>query len=234
MRAHLNRPRATRIALTALLLPLSLWLGGCAAPRKAPELAAFKAARPASILVLPPINDSPDVNAPMSVLAQASLPLGEAGYYVMPVGVMMETFRQNGLSNPPDVHEVSAKKLREIFGADAALYLKVTQYGAKYTVLHAEVRATAQARLVDLRSGQTLWAGSATASNDEGNQNNSGGLIGAVVGSLVKQIIQSVTDSGHPVAGVMANRLLRAGRPGGIIWGPHSPYYGKDGEEPWR
>jgi hypothetical protein len=233
MRPHLTCRHAMRIVLLALLLPMSLWLGGCAAPAKPHGPSAFQLARPASILVLPPINDSPDVNATPSVLAQASLPLGEAGYYVMPVGVMMETFRQNGLSNPPDVHEVSTAKLREIFGADAALYMKVTQYGAKYTVLHAEVRVTAQARLVDLRSGQTLWTGSATASNDEGN-NNSGGLLGAVVGSLVKQIIHSVTDSGHPVAGVMANRLLRAGRPGGIIWGPRSPYYGKDGEEPWR
>lgn len=235
MPAHpIWRHAFTRFALLALLLPLSLWLGGCAAPAKPAGPSAFQLARPASILVLPPLNDSPDVNATPSVLAQASLPLGEAGYYVMPVGVMMETFRQNGLSNPPDVHEVSARKLREIFGADAALYIKVTQYGAKYTVLHAEVRVTAQARLVDLRSGQTLWTGAATASNDEGRQNNNGGLIGAVVGALVKQVIHSVTDAGHPLAGVMANRLLRAGRPGGIIWGPHSPYHGKDGEEPWR
>ncbi len=235
MRAHLSgRQRAIRIALMGLMLPISLWLGGCAAPAKPAGPSAFQLARPASILVLPPLNDSPDVNATPSVLAQASLPLGEAGYYVMPVGVMMETFRQNGLSNPPDVHEVSARKLREIFGADAALYLKVTQYGAKYTVLHAEVRVTAHARLVDLRSGQTLWTGAATASNEEGQNRNNDSLIAALVGSLVKQIVNSVGDSGHPVAGVMANRLLRAGRPGGIIWGPRSPYHGKDGEEPWR
>jgi hypothetical protein len=228
---HLTRRLNWRRAALIACLPLILWLGGCAAPPKGDNLAAFRAARPASILVLPPLNESPEVIAPMSVLAQVSLPLGEDGYYVMPVGVMMETFRQNGLTEAHDIHDVSRQKLRDIFGADAALYIKVTDYGSKYTILHAEVRVTAQARLVDLRSGQTLWTGAASASNDEGGNNNGGGLIGALVGSIVKQVIHSVTDSGHPVAGVTANRLLRSGWRGAILWGPHSPWYGKDGEE---
>jgi hypothetical protein len=225
-----QRPHSmVRTGLIALAVLGSLWLAGCAAPR-GPDMSAFKAARPTSILVLPPLNESPDVNGPVSFLAQASLPLGESGYYVMPVGVMMETFRQNGLSNPPDIHEVSHQKLREIFGADAALYIKVTQYGSQFTVFRSEARVTAYASLVDLRSGTTLWTGAATASNDEGGGSNQGGLIGALVTAVVKQVINSTTDASHPVAGIAANRLLWAGRPGSILWGPHSPQYGKDGE----
>jgi hypothetical protein len=227
---HTSHPIA-RAGLMAMALLGSLWLGGCAAPAKGPDMSAFKAARPASILVLPPLNESPEVNAPVSFLAQASLPLGESGYYVMPVGVMMETFHQNGLSTTNDIHEVSRQKLREIFGADAALYITVTQYGAQFTVFRSEARVTAHARLVDLRSGDTLWTGAATASNDEGGNNNQGGLIGALVTAVVKQVINSATDASHPVAGIAANRLLWAGRRGAMLWGPHSPQYGKDGEE---
>lgn len=232
-REHPGHPRHPffRMGLLACALLVSAWLAGCAAPRGGPDMSAFRAARPASILVLPPLNESPEVNAPVSFLAQASLPLGESGYYVVPVGVMMEAFHQNGLSNTPDIHDVSHQKLRQIFGADAALYITVTQYGVQYTLLRSEARVTAHARLVDLRSGATLWAGSATASNDEGGGSNQGGLIGALVTAVVKQVINSVSDASHPVAGVAANRLLWAGRRGAILWGPHSPQYGKDGEE---
>ena len=102
---------------------LAAALAGCAAPKKT-DYTAFRQAKPASILVLPPLNESPDVNATFSVLAQATYPLAEAGYYVMPVTLVAETFHQNGLSNPPEMHAVAPTKLKEIFGADTALYIK--------------------------------------------------------------------------------------------------------------
>ena len=40
-----------------------------------------------------------------------------------------ETFKYNGLTTPNDIAEVSPAKLREIFGADSALYMTVTRYG---------------------------------------------------------------------------------------------------------
>ncbi len=98
-------------------------LTGCAAPVKT-DYSAFRAAKPASILVLPPLNDSTDVNATFSMLAQSTYPLAESGYYVMPVTLVNETFHQNGLTMPADMHEVPVAKLKEIFGADAALYVK--------------------------------------------------------------------------------------------------------------
>ena len=212
--------------LIALLIATAVALGGCASPKPGPDrYAAFKAARPASILVLPPLNESPDINATPNVLAQATLPLAESGYYVVPVGVMMETFRQNGLTQPAEIQDVPLAKLRQIYGADAALYIKVTQFGSQYTVLDSVVRVSASARLVDLRSGQTLWAGSASASDNEGQRNNSG-LIVAVLGAVVKQVINSSTDAAHPIAGVMDNRLLRANPSrGGLMFGPRSPAY---------
>lgn len=45
-----------------------------------------------------------------------------------------------------------------------------------YVVLSSESRVTAEATLIDLRSEQVLWKGSATASSAEG-RSSSGGLI---------------------------------------------------------
>src|SRR5574343_252335 len=159
-------------------------LTGCAAPVKT-DYSAFRAAKPASILVLPPLNDSTDVNATFSMLAQSTYPLAESGYYVMPVTLVNETFHQNGLTMPTDMHEVPAAKLTEIFGADAALYMKVTRYGSTYTVPSSA--------------------------------------------AIVKQIMNNVTDASHNVAGITSSRLLSAGMPNGLLYGPRSPLYGKDG-----
>ena len=119
-------------------------------------------------------------------------------------------------------------KLREIFGADSALYIVVKQYGTTYAVIVSETRVTAEGRLVDLRTGKTLWMGSATASSNEGNSNSGGGLIGLLVKAVVMQIADSLGNRGHAIAGVTSQRLLAAGRPNGILFGPRSPRYLKD------
>jgi hypothetical protein len=217
-----------RLAYGLSLAAVTLWLAGCATPRPGYDMTAFRQAKPASILVLPPVNESPEVNAPWSFLAQVTSPLAESGYYVVPVAVMMETFRQNGLNLPDEIQNAPATKLRDIFGSDAALYIKITKFGSQYTVFNSVVQVTAEARLVDLRSGQQLWAGAASANNNEGGNQNQGGLIGALVGAVVKQIIHSTTDAAHPIAGVAANRLLTARPNGGILYGPRSPNYGQD------
>ena len=177
-----------RLALmTAVLL-----LGGCAT-RQAYDYSAFKEARPASILVLPPLNTSPDIKATYSMMSQTTAPLAESGYYVFPVTLVDETFKQNGMTVAEDIHSVASNKLRDIFGADAALYINVKQYGTSYIVISSETRVTAEAKLVDLRSGKTLWSGSATASSAEGDSNN-GGLLGMLVKAVIRQIIEKLSE----------------------------------------
>lgn len=214
------------IKAIAALFVLTL-LAGCA-PQKTVDYSAFKQSRPKSILVVPPLNESPDVKASYGMLSQITYPLAEAGYYVLPVALVDETFRQNGVSSAGDIHQLPANKLREIFGADAALYVTVTEYGTSYMVLSSASIVTASARLVDLRSGTTLWTGTATASSEEGSQNN-GGLVGMLITAAVKQIISSAQDdASYPVAGITGVRLLSAGHNGGLLYGPRSPKYGTD------
>ncbi|BCG24393.1 lipoprotein [Pseudomonas tohonis] len=215
----------SRILACAVLGAL---ISGCA-PTKSVDYSAFKEARPRSILVLPPLNESPDVKATYSMLSQVTYPLAEAGYYVLPVALVDETFRQNGLTAAGDIHQLPPAKLREVFGADAALYVTVSEYGTQYMLISSASIVTASARLVDLKSGTTLWTGSATASSEEGNNGNSGGLVGMLVTAAVKQIINSsMEDASYPIAGMTSARLLSTGRNGGLLYGPRSPKYGTD------
>lgn len=206
------------IALSGALIVLLLT--GCAQPKKPYDYTAFHASKPASILVLPAANTSPDINAAHSLNSLVTRPLAEAGYYVFPVAVVEETFQQNGLSSASDAQAVSAKRLNEIFHADSALYISISDYGSSYRVIDSVITVTAKARLVDLRSGKEIWQGSATATdNDQGNNNNNG-VIGILVSAAIKQISDNVSDKAHTVAGLTSNRLLAQNEQGGLLTGP--------------
>ncbi|CNH12787.1 putative lipoprotein [Yersinia thracica] len=206
---------------------MALLLTGCAKPVPQ-DYSAFKQSKPKSILVLLPQNQSPEVSASHGMLSQVTYPLSEAGYYVLPVAVVDETFKQNGMTNAGDISAVSPAKLHKIFGADAVLYITVVQYGTSYQIITSDTRVTATAKLVDLKTGKLLWSGSATASSNE-SDNASGGIIGMLVQAAISQIANTMTDKSHDIAGITSVRMLSAGTPNGILYGPRSPQYGKDG-----
>lgn len=214
-----------RLAAVALLAALT----ACATKQVTPyDYTALKQSKPASLLLLPPINDTPDVGATYSVLAQMTLPLAESGYYVLPVSLVDETLRQNGMVNAPEIHAIDPAKLREIFGADAAVYVTVKRFGSVYKVFASETAVAVEARVVDLRSGKELWQGAAVASSAEQGNSSQGGLIGLLVKAVIEQVVNNLSDRSHPMAGIASQRLLGAGRPNGLLYGPRSPLYGSN------
>jgi hypothetical protein len=209
------------------LLCLTLVITACtSAPPK--DYSAFRAAQPKSILILPPDNKSPDVKATYAMLAQMTRPVAEAGYYVVPVSLMETAFKENGIHLGAEAQNVSPKKLQEIFGADAALYTEITEYGSQYRLVSSAIVVTANARLIDLHTGTVLWSGSASASSAEGKSNNNqGGLAGLLVGAIIDQVINNVFDDSYRYAGMTSNRLLSAGG-NGLLYGHRSPRYHQD------
>ena len=223
---HSSKQAPRRGLLAALLAAASL-LGACATPTPY-DYTAFKNSRPASMLILPPVSESTDVKATPGVMATATKPLAEAGYYVLPVTLVDETFRQNGLTTPEDIQQVPVQKLREIFGADAAVYIRVKKYGTTYMLISSETVVEVEGRIVDLRTGSLLWEGSARASSAESDGSNQGGLVGLLVKAVVNQIVGTVSDASFNYAGTANERLLGAPRMNGVLYGPRSPHYAKD------
>lgn len=190
---------------------------------EARDLSAFRAHMPKSILVLPPINDSNDVRATGGFWSTVTYPVAEAGYYVVPVTLVNETFRENGVTTATDSHQIAPSKLKEIFGADAALYIRIKEYGSKYQVVSSTTTVEAEAKLVDLATGQELWSGSErrAISADSGNA----GLIGMLVSAALNQISNHLQDSGHKVSAVVSDQLFSAESSKGLLHGPRSPQF---------
>jgi hypothetical protein len=102
------------------------------------------------------------------------------------------------------------------------LYIDVTEYGSSYMIISSEVAVAATATLVDLRSGKELWKGVARASTAEQQQNSGGGLAGILITALVNQVVNTLSDRGHEIAGIASNRLLSSNPVNGILPGPRA------------
>src|SRR5690606_34279507 len=124
-----------------------------------------------------------------------------------------------GLFTADDIHNLPISRLRDIFGADAALYMNVKQYGSSYAVLSSTVVVEIEASLIDLRSGAKLWEGTKAVAEASGS---SGGLIGMLVQAVVSQIVNTLPDRGYHVAAATNQSLLTAGQPGGLLYGPRA------------
>ena len=218
--------------LPAFTFLVCLILTGCASTdskKPAYDYTAFKQSRPASILILPPVNNSVDIAATADVFAQVSFPLAESGYYVLPVALVDETLKQNGVTLPNDAHAIDIKKLHEIFGADAVLYMTVEEYGASYKVIASQITVRVTGKLVDLKTGALLWEGSASEIYQEDSVRiNAFGIVGVLASAVINQAIASSSDEkNYQIAGNANARLLSGGKINGILYGPRSPNYEK-------
>ncbi|HEY6100783.1 MAG TPA: GNA1162 family protein, partial [Anaeromyxobacter sp.] len=121
---------ARALAAAALLAALS----GCATAPPAKDYAKLAAARPRSILIVPVVNKSVDVNAADYFLSTVAVPVAERGYYVFPVNMVKRVLEDDGLADAGLVHGADPMRLASLFGADAVLYISIERWDAKYVV----------------------------------------------------------------------------------------------------
>lgn len=208
-----------RAAATALVLAGAV---GCVTPVKY-DYTNFRAHPPRSILVLPPLNESTAVEGTYSYLSTVSRPLAERGYYVFPVEVLDRMLKENGLPTPGEMHQVPLSKVLEITGADAVLYPVLNQYGSQYHLISSDTVVRVTARLVDTRTGLTLWEN--TGAGQSGSNGN-GGILANIIAAAITQAINANTDPAHNISRI-ANQSLFFTRDRELPPGPYDSRFGQ-------
>lgn len=130
--------------------------GGCATAPEPYDWSAFHAASPRSILVLPVLNNTVDVDAPLYALSTLAIPLGEKGYYVFPVNTVKTVLEQEGLYEGAAIMQLGSQTLAEWFGADSVLYVEIDQWDAQYVLLTTTVTVDINYMLDD-SAGNRIW-----------------------------------------------------------------------------
>jgi hypothetical protein len=193
-------------------------LSGCASVEPY-NYSALQQAAPRSILVLPPMNSSVEVNAPYSYLSTISQPLAEKGYYVFPVSVIDSFLKENGLPTPAEMNGIALDKIDEIIGADAVLYVDIQDWGQKFEVLSSVAVVQGHIKLVSVKTGDILWD-SVISAQYNSNNNSGGGLVGALVGAVVSHIAGEISDN-SPLVARIANAEAFNSSKRGLLNGPY-------------
>ena len=107
MKTQIRRASKYSIAVFTVFVML---LTGCQATHIRYDYSALENSRPRSILVIPPVNNSVEVNAPYIFLSTISRPLAEKGYYVFPVAVIDRFLKENGLPTPIEMNGIPLDK----------------------------------------------------------------------------------------------------------------------------
>jgi hypothetical protein len=199
-----------------------LLLAGCATVESY-DYSNYRAHRPRSILVIPPLNESTAVEATYGYLSTVTQPLAELGYYVFPVAIVDQLLKENGMPTAGEMHQVPLSKIAEITGADAVLFVTLQQYGSKYQLINSQTVVQAKARLVDTRTETLLWEGQATAQE---NSAHAGNIVGNLIAAAITQALNSKADNAHNVSR-LANASLFGTKDTGLLYGPYSPKYDK-------
>jgi hypothetical protein len=139
-----------------LILLLALGLAGCAATRAPADLSAFRAAAPRSIVVVPVVNRSLEVDAANYMLTTISVPLAEKGYYVFPVHTVKFVLEQEGFYEPERVQQQPPADIAQFFDADAVLFVTIDRWDAQYILFSTTVTVGVNYRMYN-RQGQEIW-----------------------------------------------------------------------------
>lgn len=140
----------------ALALATVTGLTACATAPAQRDLSAFHAAAPRSILVVPVVNKSLDVDAPNYVLTTLPVPIAEKGYYVFPVNTTKVVLEQEGFYEGERIHQQPASALSRLFGSDAVLYVTINRWDARYAVFNTVVTVDFSYRLVS-KNDVEIW-----------------------------------------------------------------------------
>lgn len=201
------------------VLAVSALLAGCVTQPTKKDMTAFRESAPRSILVVPTINKSLDVDAPNYVLATLPVPIAEKGYYVFPVNTTKYVLEQEGFYEGERIHQQPTESLAKLFGADAVLYVSINQWDAKYALISTVVTVDFDYRLVS-KTGVELWKENKRLQYSPQN-NSSGSLAVMLITAAVNAAIARAAPNYMPLTRQANAEVFTAGvNP--LIDGPYS------------
>lgn len=189
--------RSLAIAIPTLLLSLST-LTSCGVAKDSnretlyPKLYEEK---PTSIVVMPPINETNQVEAKDNFFATLMVPLAERGYYVYSPFLAKELLEQESAANAEVFLEGDLRPFGRVFGADAVLFTIIHRWEKQ--ALTSSINIDAEYILRSVRTGENIFARRIEGTLDTSVAAGAGGGIFGVLVSLAADALSTaLTDKG--------------------------------------
>ena len=105
--------------------------------------------KPVTLLVMPPINNSANVDAKELLYTSISRPLAEAGYYVISPTLAMEILKHESAYDAELFIDKPLKPFHDFFGADAVVFSVIDSWAKQGLGINTKIRYIIKSTLTD-------------------------------------------------------------------------------------
>lgn len=203
------------------ILALAALLSSCGTSSqltRADQYAAMYEEKPVTLLVMPPINNTTNVEAKEYLYTSISRPLAEAGYYVVSPHLAMDILKAESAYDAELFVDKPLNTFREFFGADAVVFSEINKWTKTGLGIETEIRYYIRSAYTD----EVLFDRSCDLYLDLQIDSGSNSVLGQLISLAASAINTALTD--HIVAAREANYFILRDIPRG----KYSPDYLKD------
>lgn len=176
--------------------------------------------KPITLLVMPPINNSTNVEAKDLLYTSISRPLAEAGYYVISPLLAMDILKAESAYDSEMFFDAPLTSFQNYFGADAVVFSVIDTWAKKGMGIETKIRYVIKSAYTN----EILFDRSCDLFLDLSIDSGASGLLGALVDLAASAINTAATD--HIMAARKANYYILRDIPRG----KYSPEYMLDKE----
>ena len=174
--------------------------------------------KPVTLLVMPPINNSTNVEAKDLLYTSISRPLAEAGYYVISPLLAMDILKAESAYDSENFFDAPLTAFNNYFGADAVVFSIIDSWAKKGLGIQTKIRYVIKSAYTN----EILFDRSCDLYLDLSIDSGSGGALGALIDLAASAINTAATD--HIKAARKANYYILRDIPRG----KYSPDYMSD------
>ena len=158
--------------------------------------------KPITLLVMPPINNSTNVEAKDLLYTSISRPLVEAGYYVISPLLAMDVLKAESAYDSEMFFDASLTSFQNYFGADAVIFSLIDTWTKKGLGIETKIRYVIKSAYTN----EILFDRSCDLYLDLSIDSGNSGLLGALVDLAASAINTAATD--HIIAARKANYYI--------------------------
>lgn len=184
------------------------------------QYAAMYNDMPITLLVMPPINNTSNVEAKDLLYTSISRPLAEAGYYVISPLLAMDVLKAESAYDAEMFIDKPLTMFRDYFGADAVVFSQIDDWTKRGFGIDTKIRYI----IKSATSGEVLFDRSCDLYLDLQQNSGNNSALGLLIDLAASAIATATTD--HIVAARKANYYIFRDIPRG----KYNPQYLQDKE----